>query len=160
MNKIQSLYLFVNKYTIIGTILLVVLIISIKFLNSPKKSEESEVIRPVRTIIVEHQLTKKSLSLTGEILAKNELDLSFRIDGKLIQRLVSIGDLVSVGQTIARIDPEDAKDNLTNAQASLNAAQSFLTLSVSNEARQKILLSKGVIPIAIIKAVYLSNLYR
>ena len=96
MNKIQSLYLFVNKYTIIGTILLVVLIISIKFLNSPKKSEESEVIRPVRTIIVEHQLTKKSLSLTGEILAKNELDLSFRIDGKLIQRLVSIGDLVSV----------------------------------------------------------------
>jgi hypothetical protein len=51
MNKIQSLYRFVNKYTIIGTILLVVLIISIKFLNNPNKSEESEVIRPVRTII-------------------------------------------------------------------------------------------------------------
>jgi RND family efflux transporter MFP subunit len=145
MNKIQYLYRFVNKYTIIGTILLVVLIISIKLLNNPKKSEDSEVIRPVRTIVIEHQLTKKSLSLTGEILAKNELDLSFRIDGKLIQRLVSIGDLVSVGQTIAYIDPQDAKDNLTNARASLNAAQSFLTLSVSNEARQKILLSKGVI---------------
>jgi len=53
--------------------------------------------------------------------------------------------LVSVGQTIACIDPQDAKDNLSNAKASLNEAQSFLTLSVSNEARQKILLSKGVI---------------
>ena len=145
MPTLQSGYRLVNKYTVSIAIILVILLIVINSINNHSKVDEVKIIRPVRTVKVEHKIAGQSLSLTGEILAKNEIDLSFRTDGKLIERLVSLGDMVSLGQTVARIDPQDAKDNLTGAKSTLNAAQASLAQAVSNEARQKILLSKGVI---------------
>jgi RND family efflux transporter MFP subunit len=56
-----------------------------------------------------------------------------------------VGDTGTSGQTIARIDTQDAEDNFTSAKSNLSAAQAALAQAISNEARQKILLSKGVI---------------
>ena len=91
---------------------------------------------------MEHSTAGQLLSLTGEILAKNEVDLAFRTDGKLIERLVSVGAMITSGQTVARIDPQEAEDNFTSAKSNLSAAKAALAQAISNEARQKILLSK------------------
>ena len=135
----------INKYTIITAIIVVIIIAVTNSINNRPILNDEKVIRPVRTVKVEHKIAGKSLSLTGEILAKNEIDLAFRTDGKLIERLVSVGDTVTSGQTIARIDTQDAEDNFTSAKSNLSAAQAALAQAISNEARQKILLSKGVI---------------
>jgi RND family efflux transporter MFP subunit len=142
MPIIQPGFRLINKYTLSIALIFVIAIIIIKSTGDTSKKEDEKLIRPVRVVKVAHKIAGQSLSLTGEILAKNEIDLSFRIDGKLIERLVSIGEGVTPGQIVARLDP---KDNLTAAKSNLNAAQAALDQATSNEARQKILLSKGVV---------------
>jgi len=119
MPILQSCYRLVNRYTISLVIIVIIGFVTVNSLYKQDKVDNTNIIRPVRTVKVEHKIAGQSLSLTGEILAKNEIDLSFRTDGKLIERLVSVGDMVSIGQTVARIDPQDAKDNkgvITNAK--------------------------------------------
>ncbi|MCP5362732.1 MAG: efflux RND transporter periplasmic adaptor subunit [Rickettsiaceae bacterium] len=145
MPIIQPGFRLINKYTLSIVLIFVIAIIIIKSTGDTSKKEDEKLIRPVRVVKVAHKIAGQSLSLTGEILAKNEIDLSFRIDGKLIERLVSIGEGVTPGQIVARLDPQDVKDNLTAAKSNLNAAQAALDQATSNEARQKILLSKGVV---------------
>ncbi|XVN43633.1 MAG: efflux RND transporter periplasmic adaptor subunit [Candidatus Rickettsia vulgarisii] len=82
------------------------------------------------------------LLLTGEIAAKNETSLSFRVDGKLIERSVSLGDKVTANQIIAKLDPQDIKDSLTTAKSNLTAAEAVLKQASSKEARQKALYEK------------------
>ncbi len=157
MPLLQYGYRLINKFTdnelvqkigvrkiIIFLACIIIIAITYSGNNHPKPTD-IKVVRPVRTIKVEHKIAGQSLSLTGEILAKNEIELGFRIDGKLIERLVSVGDMVTPGQTVARIDPQDAKDNLITAKSNFSAAQALLTQAISNEARQKTLLSKGVV---------------
>lgn len=76
--------------------------------------------------IVKYKNISQPLSLTGEIAAKDEASLSFRVDGKLIERLVSLGDKVTANQIIAKLDPQDIKDSLTTANSSLTAAEAVL----------------------------------
>ena len=141
----QSNNRFINKYTVSLVIILIIGFIIINSIYDQDKVDDIKIIRPVRTIKVEHKIAGQSLSLTGTVLAKNEIDLSFRIDGKLTERLVSVGNKVSAEEIVARIDPQDAKDNFTSAKSNLNSAQASLTQATSNESRQKTLLSKGVI---------------
>ncbi len=145
MPIIQPGLRLINKYTLSIALIFVIVVIVIKSVGGTSKKEEEKLIRPVQVVKVAHKIAGQSLSLTGEILAKNEIDLSFRIDGKLIERLVSVGDLVTTGQIVARLDPQDVKDNLIAAKSNLNAAQAALDQATSNEGRQKILLSKGVV---------------
>lgn len=141
----QRSYLSIGKYVISVAIIFIIIFIVVNSINERPRQDEPDLIRPVRTTKAQHKISGQSLSLTGQILAKNEIDLSFRMDGKLIKRLVSVGDTVTPGQIIACIDPQDAKDNLISARSNLTWAQATLTQATSNEARQKILLSKGVI---------------
>lgn len=134
----------INKYTALMAIVIVIILVINSINNRPVPSNE-KIIRPVRTIKVERKIAGQPLSLTGEILAKNEVDLAFRADGKLVERLVSVGSIVTPGQIVARIDTQDAEDNFTAAKSNLSAAQAALAQAISNEVRQKILLSKGVI---------------
>jgi len=143
LQKYRSL--LINKYTVIMAFIAIITIIVIKSTAHQSITTDIKIARPVRTVKVEHTTAVQLLSLTGEILAKNEVDLAFRTDGKLIERLVSVGAMVTSGQTVARIDPQDAEDNFTSAKSNLSGAQAALAQAISNEARQKILLSKGVI---------------
>ena len=42
--------------------------------------------RPVRAVIVQHHAEGEPVSLTGQVHAKDQTDLSFRIDGRMIER--------------------------------------------------------------------------
>lgn len=64
---------------------------------------------------------------SGEVRARYELDLGFRIGGKLAERLVDVGAPVGVGQVLARLDPQDV---LLASQASA-AQQSAVEAEVA-----------------------------
>ena len=49
--------------------------------------------------------------------------MSFRVAGKLLERDVRLGDAVRRGQVLARLDAADAQQQLTSAQAALDAAR-------------------------------------
>jgi membrane fusion protein, multidrug efflux system len=100
-------------------------------------------VRPVRSVVVEHKVRGELIAFTGQIKAQDEASLAFRIDGKLVERLVSIGDHVEAGQLIARLNPQEEQNSLDDAQANLAAAQAALTQAQRVEERQRELLAKG-----------------
>ncbi|WP_448204856.1 efflux RND transporter periplasmic adaptor subunit [Azospirillum sp. sgz302134] len=103
----------------------------------------SDPVRPVRVAAVERRAAGETLSLPGEIQAQDEVSLSFRVDGRMIERLVNVGDTVKAGQVIARLDPEPARNALRAARADLTAAMGQQTLARNDYERQETLLRQG-----------------
>lgn len=79
---------------------------------------------------------------TGEIRARHEIDLSFRVGGKLAARLVDAGAEIKAGQPLARLDPADLQLAADAAKAQLSAADSDLTTARSERERYAGLLNK------------------
>lgn len=78
----------------------------------------------------------------GEIRARHEIDLSFRVGGKLMQRPVDVGAEVKAGQVLARLDPADLQLAAEAARAQMAAAESDLTTARSERERYADLLAK------------------
>ena len=124
----------------------IVLVIAVALLLTACSKEEPKKvqIRPVRVISVHHALSGDTISLTGQIQAKDPINLAFRIGGRLQERTVTVGDPVAPGQVVARIEPQDFQNALRSAEADLAAsAQAILANSQGVEGRQSELLSKG-----------------
>ena len=90
--------------------------------------------------------TAKRITLTGEIRAQVESDLAFRVSGRITERLVDVGDHVSSGQVLAKIDPHEQQAKVEVREAEVRAAESGLRNETSNLDRQKFLLSRKSTP--------------
>jgi RND family efflux transporter MFP subunit len=81
--------------------------------------------------------------LTGHIQAREEVKLAFRVDGKMTERLVTVGDDVKPGDVLARLDPENEKNAQRGSEADLSAAQASLTQAKNNESRVRKAYNRG-----------------
>jgi RND family efflux transporter MFP subunit len=102
-------------------------------------------IRPVRSMTVDKRAEGETISLTGTVQARTEVNLAFRIDGRLVERLVNVGDPVKPGQLVARLDPENEESALQAAQAQLVGAQARLVEARNQYARLKGLVAENAI---------------
>jgi membrane fusion protein, multidrug efflux system len=100
-------------------------------------------VRPVRVITIEERAAGDTVSLTGTIQAEMEVNLAFRIDGRMTERSVNVGDQVEPGQIVARLDPQNEENGLRAAQADLAAARGQLVEAENNYGRQSTLLRDG-----------------
>lgn len=71
----------------------------------------------------------------GEIRAREESPLSFRVGGSLTRRLVDAGDVVKRGDLLAELDPGDLRLQAQAAQAQLAAADAELARASADRAR-------------------------
>jgi RND family efflux transporter MFP subunit len=110
-----------------------------------KKTEPPPVVRPVRSVVVEKRQVGDPKVVSGHLRARNEVNLAFRIGGRLIQRKASVGDMVQAGQTVALLDAEVERNARNSAQADVAAARAALDQSEAFERRQKELLTGKVI---------------
>ena len=109
------------------------------------KTEAPPAARPV---LVEHPQAMAGESgevFPGTVRAREEVELSFRLPGKLVSRRANAGDQVHAGQVLATLDAEDAKLNVQAAQASVGAADADVKLADAEVQRHKELLDKGYI---------------
>ncbi|BBH43728.1 efflux RND transporter periplasmic adaptor subunit [Pseudomonas sp. KU43P] len=83
------------------------------------------------------------VTLTGDVQARVQTDLSFRVGGKIISRSVDVGDHVKANQVLARLDPKDLQNNVDSAKAEVFAAQARVTQTSAAFVRQQKLLPKG-----------------
>ncbi|SHL57820.1 RND family efflux transporter, MFP subunit [Roseibium suaedae] len=83
------------------------------------------------------------LVLVGEVDARYHNDIAFRVTGRVSERLVGVGDHVTKGQILARLDPQQQKADLDAARASVASSSAILTNASLSLDRQKALLSKG-----------------
>jgi RND family efflux transporter MFP subunit len=100
-------------------------------------------LRPVRVVTIEERAGGETVSLTGTIQAEMEVNLAFRINGRMTQRLVNVGDQVEAGQLVATLDPQNEENGLRAARADLAAASGQLVEAQNNYDRQSTLLRDG-----------------
>ena len=100
-------------------------------------------VRPVRVITVTEQQAGETVTLSGVVEAKTEVDLAFRIGGRMIKRFVNVGDRVEAGQLIAQLDSQDEENAVRAAKATLSAAEGKFFEAEQNYDRQRQLLSSG-----------------
>ena len=120
---------------------------TLTLLSACRRAEEPPPpeIRPVRVISVEQRAAGDTVSLTGTVQAQTEVNLSFRIDGRMVERNVNVGDTVKPGQLIARLDPSNEQTGVQGVQAQLAAARAQLVEQRNNYNRQKELLAQRFI---------------
>ncbi|MCK7576562.1 MAG: efflux RND transporter periplasmic adaptor subunit [Chromatiales bacterium] len=99
--------------------------------------------RPVRTVTVERGAEGETVSLTGQVQAKDHVSLAFRLDGHMTERPVNIGDVLAAGQVVARLDPQIEQNTLRSAQANLSSTEARLTEARFTFERHEKLLKTG-----------------
>ena len=102
--------------------------------------------RPVQIASVHFEEREQTVIITGEVVARVETDLSFRVGGRITGWFVDVGDAVKEGQVLARLDPEEQKADVEAAEAGVRAADAQLRLARTNFDRQKALLNDGISP--------------
>lgn len=80
-------------------------------------------IRSVRTLMVDVSNAQSVIEFAGEVRARTETRLGFRVPGKLANRAVNLGDEVKAGQVLATLDPTDIQLGQASAQAALSSAK-------------------------------------
>jgi multidrug efflux system membrane fusion protein len=71
----------------------------------------------------------------GEIRAREESALAFRVGGNLVRRAVDVGDQVKRGQLLAELDPGDLRLQAQAVQAQVAAAEAELARAAADRAR-------------------------
>jgi multidrug efflux system membrane fusion protein len=78
--------------------------------------EQAPIVRAVKVVTVAGD-NAQSRTFPGRVEASDQVDLSFRVDGPLIEFPVLEGNFVKKGQLVARIDPRDYRIRLDAARA-------------------------------------------
>lgn len=100
-------------------------------------------IRPVRTVTATPHSEGELVRVTGQIRARTEESLAFRVDGRMIARRVNVGQLVRTNDLVAELDPQPLRDALRTSKAKLAQAQAVLEEAAHNQERQRTLRSQG-----------------
>jgi multidrug efflux system membrane fusion protein len=93
------------------------------------KDEPAPPPRPVWVVQPQAGAGDAALAFPGEVRAREESPLSFRVGGKLVRRAVDAGARVEQGQVLAELDPADQALQAQAAQAQLAAAEAELARS-------------------------------
>ncbi len=108
-----------------------------------EKKPTVEAPQPIRVTTVAYQPLETARSYTGVVKPRFESDLGFRVAGKVVERLVDVGQRVKAGDVIARLDATDFRFALETQEAELRAALSSREQAVAAEGRYKDLTAKG-----------------
>ena len=84
-------------------------------------------------------------AFAGEVRAREEVALSFRVPGKIAERLVDAGDRVKAGQVLARLDDADLRLQSQAASASVQALQADRDLAAAELKRYRELADKQLV---------------
>jgi multidrug efflux system membrane fusion protein len=93
-----------------------------------KQEAKTENPRPVRTAVVAEGRADEWV-LSGDVRARYETRLAFRLPGQMLERKVEVGDRVKAGQAVAVLDARDARLAESSARAQLAQAESQAALA-------------------------------
>jgi multidrug efflux system membrane fusion protein len=89
---------------------------------------------------------------SGEVRARYENDLAFRVGGKAVARYVDVGAQVERGKVLARLDPQDAQLGVEAARAQLAAAEADHALAATELERYRDLYGRKFVSQAVLDA--------
>ncbi len=108
-------------------------------------AEPQEPIRPAIVARPQSAAAEAGTLYSGDIKARYESALGFRVGGKIRQRRVDVGAHVKAGDLIAELDPQDLHLQAGSARAALAAADADLATAKSERARYEALRGKNFV---------------
>lgn len=108
------------------------------------RTPPADVVRPV--MVVQPQPFDAALAaLAGDVHARLEPELAFRIGGKIAKRHVDVGARVRQGDVLAELDPEDVRLQMAAARAQVTSAEADLGLAKSELDRYRALSERKLV---------------
>ena len=111
-----------------------------------EKAETKPEIRPVKVVEIAKATNVRALEFSGSVKSRTEMNLGFRIAGKVTERLVDIGDRVRPGDVLSRVDPTDYQLAVHSAKANLDAAEKAAETAKLALDRANALFKKDAVP--------------
>lgn len=112
--------------------------------SEEKKVEAPDPVRPVKVVEIGGPEIGRSLVYSGSVRARTEMNLGFRVAGKITERLVDVGDRVEPGTVLARLDAVDYQLSVRRADADLRSAQKQVEITGLARKRAETLAEKSV----------------
>jgi len=135
-----------------GALFLVGAILAFTYTPDTDPEEAPLLIRPAKTAVVQSGDGLVQRSYSGLVEAQDQVDLSFRVSGPLIELPVKAGQEIKAGQLIAQIDPRDYRNELAKVTSSLESARSELEKMKAGERIENIRILEKTVSAA--KAAY------
>ena len=86
-------------------------LLALALLTACEKPQPAAEIRPVRTVTATPHSEGERVKVTGQIRARTEESLAFRLDGRMIARRVNVGQLVRTNDLVAELDPQPLRED-------------------------------------------------
>ena len=102
-------------------------------------------MRAVKLITVGTSAFGSRHEYSGEVRARVESRLGFRVGGKLLKRQAELGQLVKAGQVLAQLDPQDLKLAADSARAQVDVAATSRNLAQADFKRYQALKDQNFI---------------
>jgi multidrug efflux system membrane fusion protein len=110
---------------------------ALSLLGCTKPTPTEEPIRAVKVITVGLASIQTGAEFAGEVRARVESRLGFRVGGKIVRRQAELGQRVKVGQILAQLDPQDYKLAADAGRAQVAAATTSRDLAAADFKRFK-----------------------
>lgn len=110
-----------------------------------KQESVPEPVRAVKLLTVGAQALEFEREFPGEVRARSEARLGFRVAGKLLSRSAEVGQRVVAGQLLAQLDAADYQLAVQASQAQIQAARTQRDLAAADLKRYADLKAQGFI---------------
>lgn len=112
---------------------------------TPQDRQPHQIVRPVKVVRIVDETAAGVMSFAGEVRARYETTLAFRVSGKMMSRPVEVGDRVQKGQRLARLDSNDYRLGTDALHAQLKSAKAEQDFARDDLRRYRELLNLRVI---------------
>lgn len=130
--------------------LLIALLTAATLAACSKPAEKTEDIRPVRAVVLTSSDVDVNAEFSGEVRARVESRLGFRVAGKIVGRKVDVGALVKRGQVLMQLDPQDLQLSQAQSLAALRSAETSRDLAKAELKRYQELRAKNFVSQAVL----------
>jgi RND family efflux transporter MFP subunit len=114
------------------------LFLTLLFLTSCEKKVTIEPVRPVKTIQVsESSSINNQIIFPGSLRAFKRADLSFRVDGTIIMRTITVGYRAKKDEILMQLDPREYEIALQKAKGKVESFESQINFAVKDYERMQ-----------------------
>lgn len=116
-----------RNWLIFGLIGLIAVLVVASVIKA-KNSKQGELVETEKTAL---RTIKETVEASGKVFPKTEVKISSDVSGEIVELYVQEGDSITVGQVLARVDPEAYNSQVERAAAGVNSSKSALANSKS-----------------------------
>ncbi|WP_341487382.1 efflux RND transporter periplasmic adaptor subunit [Pararhizobium sp. A13] len=109
------------------------------------KAEVAPPQQQVRVVAASAAQYQPGAEITGEVKARIQTELSFRISGRVIQRWADVGSHVRAGEVLARLNDTEQQADVSVARAALESARAIVKQKMLSFERSRALVQSQAI---------------